>query len=347
MRRSRRANLLTLLLAGVWIAPCGWSGEPEGKAGEPVAVIAGESVYEEDLLPRIQSQLRQLRNQEYELKLRALESLINQKLTEREAVKKGITVDQFLEQETDAKIADPTDREIEAFYQTQKERLNRPLAEVRDQIVESLKQAKLQQTRQDFFQKLRASAAVSVFLQPPRMEMAYDPARVRGNPNAPVTIVEFSDFQCPYCQRAYTTIKEVLAKYAGRVKLSYRDFPLRQIHEKAQIAAEASRCAGEQAKFWEYHDLLFDNFGKLDKPYLVDYAAQLGLNAKQFGECLASGKFNSQIEEDLQAGLQGGVGGTPAFFVNGIFLNGAQPVAAFEKIIEAELAAKGALQAAQ
>ena len=202
-------------------------------------------------MPQLSAQWRQLRNQEYELKSRALESLIKQKLLEAEAKKMGVPAEKLLDQEVDAKISDPSDSEVEAYYLGQKDRLNAPFDQVKAQLRIGLKQAKIQQARQAYLDRLRQQSAVTVLLRPPKVEVAYDPKRVRGKPGAPVMIVEFSDFQCPYCRRVQSNLRELLAKYDGQVSLSYRDFPLREIHAQAQLAAEASRCAEEQGKFWE------------------------------------------------------------------------------------------------
>ena len=304
----------------------------------PLATVAGQPIHERDLLPQLQPQLRQLRAQEFELKSRALENAINQKLLEAEARKTETTPEKLLAA-IDAKIAEPTVGELEAFYLGQKDRLNRPFDEIRAQLHQNLKQSRIQDARQAYFKTLRANAQVSILLRAPKIEVGYDAARVRGNSDAPVTIVEFSDFQCPYCRQVQGALKEVTAKYEGRVKLAFRDFPLRQIHPQAQSAAEASRCAGEQGKFWEYHDLLFSQAAKLDKAGLAALAASVGLDAARFEACVASGKFQTAIERDLQEGMQAGVTGTPGFIVNGILSTGAQSAAAFEKVIEAELAA--------
>ncbi len=164
---------------------------------------------------------------------------------------------------------------------------------------------------------------------------------LRGSPKATVVIVEFSDFQCPFCRQVQPTLKNLLAKYEGRVSLAYRDFPLREIHPQAQSAAEAARCAGEQGQFWPYHDLLFAHPEKLNREGLVEHARSLKLDEKQFDSCLSSGKFKAQIEEDLQQGLRAGVNGTPGFFINGISLSGAQPQAIFDRFIQIELAIPG------
>ncbi len=219
-----------------------WASQTFGQARQkqPLAVVAGQPVYDDDLLPFVQAQVFQLRLQEYEVKSKALESLVNQKLLEAEAKKKG--------------------------------------NELRAQLQQLLKKAKLQQARQDYYTRLREQATVSIFLQKPKVEVTHDPARLRGDPKAAVVIVEFSDFQCPYCQSVAPTLKKLLAKYEGRVSLSYRDLPLRDIHPQAQLAAEASRCALEQGKFWEYHDLLFANPNKLNREGLAGQARSLKLD---------------------------------------------------------------------
>jgi protein-disulfide isomerase len=168
--------------------------------------------------------------------------------------------------------------------------------------------------------------------------MSFDPARLRGNPHAEVMIVEFSDFQCPFCRKVQPTLKNLLTKYEGHVSLAYRDFPLRGMHGQAELGAESARCAGEQGKFWEYHDLLFQNPDKLKRNGLMELARDLKLDEKQFDDCLSGGKYRTKVEEDLQQGIRAGVLGTPGIFINGILLNGAQPEAVFERIIDSELA---------
>jgi protein-disulfide isomerase len=332
---------LFLLLFISWLAPT-CPGQPaDTPKADALGVIAGQSIYEADLAPLIQAQMRQLHAQEYELKRRALDEVVGRRLVEAEAKKRGLSAEKLIEQEVDSKVGEPTDAELEAYYFGLRDRLNRPLAEVKSQLQQALKHAKIQQARQDYVKRLWEKYQVVVLLRPPKTEVSYDAARVRGAPDAPVTIVEFSDFQCPFCQRAQAALKEVLAKYDGKVKLAYRDFPLQQIHPQAQMAAEASRCAGEQGKFWEYHDRLFAGPDKLDKPSLLEHARSLKLDEGMFEACLASGKYKAAVEKDVAEGNALGVSGTPAFFVNGIFLNGAQPTVAFEKIIDEELAAMG------
>ncbi len=304
-----------------------------------VATVGGEPIYDEDLTPTVQGQLLPLRNQEYEVKKHALDNLIEQKLLEKAAKKNGITTEKLLGQEVDSKVQEPSDAEVEAYYLAQKDRLNRPFDEVKIQLRQALKQAKIQQARQDYLKSLRKDTDVVVLLTPPKIRVGYDPKRLRGNPKAPVMIVEFSDYQCPYCHQVEPVIKDLLAKYGDKVSLSYRDLPLRQIHPQAQIAAEASRCAEEQGKFWEYHDQLFTS-SKLDHDALLDYARTLKLDDKQFDSCLTSEKYKTEIDQDLREGMQAGVNGTPGFFINGVALSGSQPKESFAQVIDEELARK-------
>jgi len=342
--RSSTRLCLFVWLSAVVLSVMIWPAVPalaqsSAQSEAPVAVVAGEAIHDADLLPLVSGQLQQLRRQEYEVKAQALEELINQKLLESEAARRNVTVEELLEREADGKVSAPTDAEIEAVYNQQKARINRPLEDVKPQIAQMLRESRVEQARAAFFKTLRDGADVTIHLQPPRVEVSHDPARVLGDPNAPVTIVEFSDFQCPFCQRAHPIVKQLLAKYPSQVKLAYRDFPLQQIHPEARAAAVASRCAGEQGKFWQFHDRLFETQLPLNGPTFTDHAAQLGLDTARFVECLSSDRFEALIEQDLQDGNRVGVNGTPAFFINGVALTGAQPLTAFEKVVEDELAA--------
>lgn len=175
------------------------------------------------------------------------------------------------------------------------------------------------------------------------MKALADDDSVKGNSDAVVTIVEFSDFQCTFCKRFYdNALGQIRSTYidTGKVKFVYRDFPL-GFHQNAQIAAEAAECAGEQGKFWEYHDKIFDNSQSdgtgLYKDDLKQYAAELGLDAAAFNTCIDSGKYTQEVNDDFNDGSAAGVDGTPTFFINGTKIVGAQPFSNFQQIIDAEL----------
>lgn len=212
------------------------------------------------------------------------------------------------------------------------------LLDVRKRI--ALQQSELRQTRRQFLKQLDDTNAAAGHAQTGKAEVTYDPKRLLGSPQAPVMIVEFSDFQCPFCRKVQSTLKTLLAKYQGQVSLAYRDFPLRELHPEAQLRAQSSRCAAEQGKFWDYLDLLFASTGKLNSSRATELAQSLGLDTRQFASCLSSGKYDKQIEQDIQDGIRAGVEGTPAIFINGKLISGAQPEAVFERAIDGALAAR-------
>jgi protein-disulfide isomerase len=165
---------------------------------------------------------------------------------------------------------------------------------------------------------------------------------VWGPEDAPVVMVEFSDFQCPYCHRFATeTLPQIRQTYGDKVRFIYRDFPLSSIHPQAEKAAEAGQCAQEQGKFWELHDLMFENQGALMVDDLKGYAQEAGLDAATFSDCLDSGKTAQEIQRDYQDGQVAGVTGTPGFLVNGVLVVGAQPFSVFQQVLDQLLAAGG------
>jgi protein-disulfide isomerase len=333
-----RIDFHILLVGVLCLAPCcAHSTEPASSAA-PLATVAGVPISDDDLLPLIQTQLQQLRSQEYQVKSRALETVIERRLLADAAKERSLSVEELLKQEVDPKVQEPTESEIETYYLGQKERLKRPLDEIKPQLYQALRDAKRELVRTEYVRGLRKQANVAILLSPPKVKVDFDTDRVRGNPNAPVTIIEFSDFQCPFCKQAFATLKEVLARYPNQVRLAYRDFPLTQIHPQAQFAAEASHCAAEQGRYWDYHDQLFASGAQLDRASLAGYAHTLKLNEKKFEQCLSSGKFSTVIEKDIKEGTQAGVVATPTFFINGIYLNGAQPLESFARVIDEELA---------
>lgn len=170
-----------------------------------------------------------------------------------------------------------------------------------------------------------------------RVEVSADDDPSKGPADAPVTIIEFSDYQCPFCKKVEATINQIIETYGDKIRFVYRDFPL-GFHQYAQKAAEASECADEQGKFWEYHDKLFENQQAINIENMKRWARDLNLDPDKFDDCLDSGKYASEVQKDLQDGQAAGVSGTPTFFINGKKLSGAQPFSTFKAIIDAELA---------
>lgn len=336
--------LLAAAVAFALLPTCAVAQEANAsQAPQPLATIDGLPVTDDQLPAADQAQLTRMMVQVYSVKLRALHTVLDQKLIAAEAKKKGITADELFKSEILAKVPEPTEDQVKAYYATRTEPNKAPYDDVKDKMRQNLKDLEVQKAQAAYIQGLWQQAAADgelvILMTPPKIEIAADPSRLRGDPKAPVTIVEFSDFSCPFCRKAEAIIAEVLAKYPGQVKLGYRDFPLETLHPQAELAAEASRCASDQGKYWEYHDLLFDSQDKQTSDALLDDARTLNLDDQKFAACLSSGSYKAKVDQDIQMGSRAGVVATPGFFINGRFVNGAQPAAAFEKIIDQELAA--------
>ena len=309
-------------------------------AGDPLAKVDGAAITSEEVEKSLAGQLSKLEEQIYNLKRQKLDALTNDKLLEKEAAKRKLTVPALLDAEITSKVGLVTEQEIEKFYQEKKAQIKGEQAQVRERIRAFLQNQKLAAKREEFLTSLRSQAKIIDNLKPPpmlRVEVSVDGAPFRGPANSPVTIVEFSDFECPFCKRAHPTLMQLLEKYAGKVRLVYHDFPLESIHPQARRAAEAARCANDQGKFWDYYDTLFTESPKLAPDDLKHYAAQVGIDVKKFDDCLSGGMHKTALQKDIDEGTRLGVSGTPAFFINGRPLTGAQPVEAFARIIDEEL----------
>jgi protein-disulfide isomerase len=299
-----------------------------------VAMVQGKPIMEEELDNRAAPELRQLNSQVFEIKQHVLSALIDERLLSNEATHRKLAVTQLLDLEVNTKVRDPTAAEIESYYR--EEKITRPLDEIRPQIAGFLLEDRRRTGYLNYIAQLRSAAKIVVFLDPPRIAVTMDPQRVRGPTNAPITIVEFSDFECPYCGEAEDTLRKVVLKYPTQIRLAYRDFPL-PFHPHAALAAEASRCASAQGAYWTFHDLLFVNQQRLAIDDLLRLAAQLGLDTNKFGWCLKNKTFAADIQHDLRDGQELGLTGTPAFFVNGIAFDGALSFEEFSGAIDQEL----------
>ncbi len=317
----------------------------QSTAIEPLAEVNGEVITTGDLERALGTRLRQLEEQMYDLKRRELDTLIAERLLAQEAARRGTSVGAMLDAEVTSKVGLVTEVEIEAFYQANKARLRGEEAVLRPQIRSHLQQQKLADQRGRFVESLRSQAKVLVRLQPPpivRVDVSIDGAPVRGPANASVTLVEFSDFHCPFCKQVLPTLTQLLARYPGKVRLVFRDFPIDSLHPQARRAAEAARCAQDQGRFWEYHDLLFAEAPKATPEELKRYAEKVGLDLAKFEPCLTGGTHRAAVQRDLDEGSRLGITGTPAFFINGRPLDGAQPLEAFVRVIEEELSRRAA-----
>jgi protein-disulfide isomerase len=285
-----------------------------------LAVVNGDTLTTNDLEQQEGNKLLQARYQYYQAERKALDDLIDQRMLEQEAKRHGLTVDQLKKQEIEAKVKEPTEDQLEIYYEgmDSKDSFDKVKGKIHDHIIE-LRTAKLTST---YMESLRLKSTIMVQLAPPMASVdSTHSAGVEGPANAPAQLIEFADFQCPYCQKVNPDLNKLLHDYNGKISIVYKDFPL-PMHANAEKAAEASRCAGEQGKFWEYHNALF-NDKKLQGDDLKLEAAALKLDTAKFNDCLDSGKETAGVNQDRTEGLSLGLSGTPSFFLNGHFFSGA------------------------
>ena len=333
MRKS-----LPFFLLGLSLWP-GWSCRP-ANVSEKLAEIDGTVITRAQVDKSAGKQLQGLRQQLYQLERQKLDEFIGATLVTREAKERGLSVSTLLEQEVNNTVQPVSEEEIRNLYEKNKDRIRVELDKVHDQIRDYLREQKIAERKNEYFKTLRAKAKVTTYLKPPpvqRADVLVNGAPFKGPEKAKVTIVKFEDFQCPYCKTVQPTFPELLKRYDGKVRLVHKDLPLDAIHPQARQAAEAARCAGEQGKFWEYHDKLYANSPKAGVEELKSYAKEVGLNTASFDQCFTSGKFKGLVQKDLSEGAQLGLTGTPTFFINGREISGAQPVEAFAAIIDEEL----------
>ena len=303
-----------------------------------VALLDGEPITDEDL--DIKSELMKLEQEAYQVRQDALDRVVAMRLLEKEASKNGMEVGELLEAVVDSKIPEPNPAEVRAYYERRKSRLRKPFEEVQEQVEAMIRNTNLQRARNDYVARLRRGAELEVRIAPPRLSVNIENAHGRGPEDAPVTLVEFSDFQCPFCKRVQPTLEELFEEYDGKLRWVFKDLPLTRIHPGAVRAAEAARCAGEQDKFWEYRDALFALRRVTDDVY-PGVAKSLELDYEAWETCVDSGKYVAAVEADGAEAAGLGISGTPAFLVNGILISGAWPKESFTRVIEAELSRGG------
>ncbi|HEV7731703.1 MAG TPA: thioredoxin domain-containing protein [Candidatus Binatia bacterium] len=324
----RKIALVVLALA---IAPVARA------ADDTVATVGGTPITRSALEKHVRPQLIEIENERFEALSGGLDELVAVSLFEKEAKSKNITSEVLIAQEITAKVPEPSDADIQKVYEENKQQLGgAALEQVKPRIVEFLKQQKAEERHEAYVTELKKKYPTTIALKPPVIEVGTAGRPEKGGAKAPVTIIMFSDYECPYCKRAEVVVAEVTKTYGDKVKLVFRDYPL-PFHATARPAAEAAACANAQGKFWEYHDKLFAA-SDLSNDKLKAMAGELKLDQKKFDDCLAKQEFKAVIDKDMEEGAAVGVNGTPAFFINGRMLSGAQPFEKFKEIIDEELA---------
>ncbi len=318
-------------------APALTEGLAASSKGDVVAELNGQPITNQELMGKIKSRLSRVENQIYDIKRDAIDQMIDERLLDAEAKKRNISVAELLKTEVDDKVGEVSDKEIEDLYNQNKARFGeKTLAELKPQIAAQLKSRKAMAYRQTFLDRLSAKADIQIYIERPRAEVGPGNSPSKGPTSAVVTLIEFTDFQCPFCSRARPTVNEIMNLYKNEVRYTMRNFPL-DFHNFAKKAAVAALCANDQNKYWDYSNKLWENQRALDTPSLKKYAEELKLDTKKFDECLDSDKYLAQVNKDVEEGMKAGVSGTPSFFVNGKMLSGAQPLEAFKKMIDEEI----------
>ncbi len=296
---------------------------PNLAPGTVLASVNGQPIRVEAINERMKSYVYKLERRIYTVRKQILDRRINDLLILAEATKRKVGPEEIVRTEITEKIKQPTEAEIAKFYAENKERINGDLASTRTGISTYLQQQQQEQLEKELADRLRAGAKLLMLLKepaPPAMIVAVGNGAVRGDPNAAVTVIEFTDFQCSACGAMYPVIEDVLKPYGNRVRFVIRNFPLTRAHENAMRAAQAAEAAKAQGKFWEYIDLLFKNQTALDAESLKKYATQVGMDRKRFDAEFESAKYDADIRRDIEEGEVYGIEATPTVYINGVAL---------------------------
>jgi protein-disulfide isomerase len=296
---------------------------PNLAPGTVLAAVNGDPIRVDTINERMKAYVYKLQTRIYAVEKSAVDRRINDLLLIAEANKRKIGPEEIVRSEVTDKVKSPTEADVANFYNENKARITGDLASARPAIADYLQQQQQEKLETALSERLRAGAKVRMLLPEPvsqvlNVNAANGPAR--GDVNAAVTIIEFTDFQCSACGAMYPVMEDVLKSYGNRVRFVIRDFPLTTAHPNAFRAAQAASAANGQGKFWEYIDILFRNQSTLDADSLKKYATQIGLDRKRFDLEIESGKYDADIRRDIEDGEMYGVEGTPTIFINGVML---------------------------
>ncbi|MBS1855792.1 MAG: thioredoxin domain-containing protein [Acidobacteria bacterium] len=318
MKKFAGILILCLAASGLYAADADPAGKPPRDDARPIVEIDGVTLTMSDFEAKRPGGLFQARNNYYEAEKKAIDEFVNQWLLEREAAQQKTTPAELLDRQIkNAGFAPPSDETLRVYYEGVD--TTEPFENVRDKIIEAIRTRRIARTKKAYLESLRNKAKIVLALDPPRAPISLKTSAVRGLPDSPVNIVEFADYECPYCQQIQPVVEKLLKDYGGKVAFAFKDFPL-PMHTHAQKAAEAARCAGAQGKYWAYHDALFANH-QYDVAKLKGIASDLKLDVGLFDTCLDSGTQGAAVQADFDEAQVLGLPGTPAFFVNGRLIN--------------------------
>ena len=309
------------------------------KNSDVAAQVGAKKITISEIDETIKPELAKIESERYDARKAKLDQMIDDALLTQKAKSLGITKDDLVQREINDKSKLPSEADVKATFDKFKAQAGGATFEaLAPRIKEMLTTQATSARRAEYMGELKKEAKITINISPPRFQVDIATGHSAGATPAPIVLVEFSDYQCPFCGRSQDAVNKVLDKYDGKIRHVFMDFPLTAIHPNAMPAAVASHCAEEQGKYDEYHKRLFDKQKELSGDNLKKWAGELGLDQEKFDACLTSGKYEATIKKSLEAGQKVGISGTPGFFVNGIPIKGAQPFEVFQKTIDDELA---------
>ncbi len=312
-----------------------FAGNP-GTSDAVLAKIGTHKITEAEIDDKYRDELNNVNAQLYLVREHAIQAIAADELIRQGAEKEHLSLQAYIAREIDAKVTEPPEAQVRAQYETMKTQLPRPYELEKEGISVLIKNQQKQALLQELLAKLTLEIGIKDHLMSPWFNIPAGNHYAIGPKNAPVTIVEFGDFQCPFTRQAEGTLKQIRAKYGNKVRLVYFDFTQYE-HPHAFQAAMAARCAGEQGKFWPYHDALFADQTKLEPADLKATAARLKLDTTKFNTCFDQSKYGEELARDLGEGKNLRIEGTPTFYINGRILFGARPDADFDALIDQAL----------
>jgi protein-disulfide isomerase len=329
-----------LCAAFLGLAPADANNDAPPSSHIVLAEINGTKLSLADFEAKHPTALFQARNAFYQAERKALDNFIDEYLLEREAQREHLSVAQLLDQHIQKMIGkDPSEESLHVYY----EGLDtaQSYEALRSQILEKIHQSRLVKARAAYLKTLRSESAVTIRFDAPRAAISLKDTPVRGAPNAPVMLVEYADYECPFCQKIAPTLDKLQAEYGPKLAMAYKDLPL-PMHQDAPKAAEAAHCAGAQGKYWEYHDLLYSS-KQLEPAALKEHARALKLDTGKFDKCLDSGEQAKLVQSQLEEGRQDlQLEGTPSYFINGRYFTGALTYEQLRTVIDEELGERAA-----
>ena len=341
MKTARMVGMLALVAALTTLTNL--YGQTGSESSQVVARVSNTDLTVADLQQKEGGKLLQAQYQYYMNERKALDDLIDNRLLTEEAHRRNIPLDQLLNTEVYRGVKDPTEDQLEVYYEgldTQQS-----YESVREDVLEHIRELRRTKARAAFVANLRKEAKIDILLLPPSADVNLSATYENGARSAPVVLVEFADYECPYCQKVNPQIQQLKKEYGDSLTVAFKDFPL-PMHHGSEKAAEAARCAGEQGKFWEYHDVLFySQLTTLDA--LKQHAQTLKLDQDAFNTCLDSGKEAAAVKNDLEEAKSLGLTGTPSFFVNGHFFSGVVDYQALKDIVSQQLSLTTTMHAEQ